>query len=195
MPNRGWMTFVVGLGSALALGWVAFPRLQYRTVEQPLQFSHKVHTSEAVGMTCEDCHSLGEDGRFTGLPSMAACEPCHTEPQGTTAEEKRFVDEYVTKGREVAWLVYARQPENVYFSHAPHVGLAGLECARCHGPHGGTDKLRPYQENRLSSYSRDIWGPSPTRLRRAEWEGMKMTDCSTCHDAHGVRQSCLTCHK
>ena len=195
MPNRGWITFVAGLGSALALGWVAFPRLQYRTVEQPLQFSHKVHTSEAVGMTCEDCHSLGDDGRFSGLPSMATCEPCHTEPQGTTAEEKRFVDEYVAKGREVEWLVYARQPENVYFSHAPHVGLAGLECERCHGPHGGTDTLRPYQENRLSSYSRDIWGPSPTRLRRAEWEGMKMTDCSNCHAARGVRQSCLTCHK
>ena len=195
MNFRALLTFGLGLGAALAGGWIAFPRALYRQIEQPIQFSHQTHTGDKVGMTCDGCHSLTEDGRFTGLPKLESCAPCHTEAQGTTLAEKTLVEEYVAKEREIPWLVYARQPENVYFSHAPHVSLAKIECERCHGPHGKSAKLRPFEQNRISTYSRDIWGPSITRVNNREWEGMKMTDCSRCHHQRGVRESCLTCHK
>lgn len=175
---------------------MAFPRVLYQRSDQPIQFSHKVHTGESVGMSCEDCHSFDEQGKFSGVPRLETCSPCHTEVQGKTAEEKRFVDEYVAKNREVEWHVYARQPENAYFPHAPHVKLAKLECERCHGPHGSSDRLRPFERNRLSTYSRDVEGYSLVRWNPDEWEtGMKMDDCSNCHHERGVRESCLTCHK
>lgn len=193
---KALMTFGIGLLTALAGGWLVVPRVMYRSAEQPIQFSHKVHTSEKVGMACQDCHSFNEEGRFSGIPKLETCAPCHAEAQGKSAEEKRFVDQYVARNREVPWLVYARQPENVYFTHAPHIKLAAIECERCHGPHGTSDRLRPYEENRISTYARDVEGYSLVKLRTARWEqGMKMVECSECHEQRGVRESCLTCHK
>lgn len=195
MIPRNYLVFALGMAAALAGGWLAFPRALYRTVEQPLQFSHAVHVGESVGMACQDCHSLDEDGRFSGLPKIEVCAPCHTDPMGDSENEKKLVESYVTPNVEIPWLVYARQPENAYFAHAPHIVLAELTCEQCHGPHGETDTLRPLEQNRITGYSRDIWGSSLTRVRNAEWEGMKMSDCSSCHRDRRVRESCLTCHK
>lgn len=196
MKNRGLIAFGSGLAVALLGGWIAVPHALYRTENQPVQFSHRVHTSDKVSMTCQDCHALSDDGKFGGIPRLETCVPCHGEPQGKSADEKRFIKEYVEKNREVPWLVYARQPENVYFSHAPHIKLAGLKCEQCHGPHGTTDRLRPFEANRISTYARDVEGYSLVKLRPARWqEGMKMDDCSSCHHERGVKESCLTCHK
>lgn len=193
---RAVAPFALGVLLALAGGWVAFPRVLYRRIEQPVQFSHKVHTGEQGGMSCEDCHSFGDDGRFSGIPAIENCAGCHSEPLGTSLAEKQLIDDYVSKNREIPWLVYARQPENARFAHAPHVKLAGIACERCHGPHGTSHVLRPLQQNRLSTYSRDVEGYSLARLQVAEWEeGMKMDDCARCHRERGVQQSCLTCHK
>jgi menaquinone reductase, multiheme cytochrome c subunit len=193
---RGFAPFAVGVIVALAGGWVAFPRVLYRQIEQPAQFSHKVHVGEAVGLSCEDCHYLEADGRFSGIPPLENCAGCHSEVIGETAAEKHLVEEYVSKGREIPWLVYSRQPENARFAHAPHVKLAGIECERCHGPHGESHVLRPLEQNRLSTYSRDVEGYRLARLRIDEHEkGMKMDVCSRCHRERGVEQSCLTCHK
>ena len=49
--------------------------------------------------------------------------------------------------------------------------------------------------NRLSGYSRDIWGPSIARVGRKDWQGMKMSDCIQCHRAGGRESACLDCHK
>jgi hypothetical protein len=196
VKNRAWFTFAVGLLAALGGGWFAVPWAMYRRSEQPVQFSHRVHTSEAVGLSCQDCHALSDGGKFGGIPRLETCAPCHAEPQGKSADEKRFINEYVAKNREVQWLVYARQPENVYFSHAPHIRLAGLKCEQCHGQHGTTDRLRTFERNRISTYPRDVEGYSLVRLQPSRWnEGMKMDDCSRCHHERGVEEGCLTCHK
>jgi hypothetical protein len=114
---------------------------------------------------------------------------------GTTAEEKQLVDNFVTPNREVLWHVYSRQPMNVRFSHAIHVTTAKLKCEECHGTHGTTERLKLYQENRISGYSRDIWGPNMTRVGLKPGQGMKMSDCENCHARHNVEAGCLGCHK
>ena len=101
-----------------------FPRLLYARAEQPLRFSHKTHASEQAGLGCADCHPIAEDGRFAGIPRVDNCAACHAEPQGETTDEKRLVEEYVKPAREIPWLVYSRQPENVRFPHAVHVKRA-----------------------------------------------------------------------
>lgn len=193
MNGRVLAAFVVGFGAALAGGWLAFPRALYRAVDQPIQFSHAIHTGEKVGSACSDCHALGDDGRFVGLPPVEVCAGCHAEPLGDSPDEKRLVEEYVKPGREIPWLVYARQPENVFFSHSAHIRLASLSCERCHGSHGKTDSLRPIELNRLTAYSRDVDGGLVTLARDAGT--MKMDDCARCHRDRGVREGCLTCHK
>jgi len=196
MTRRAMVAVLAGLALALAFGWLAFPRLLYVQAAQPLQFSHKIHSSEATGLGCEDCHALRADGSFRGVPTVETCTQCHAEPVGETADEKRLVDEYVKPGREVPWRVYARQPDNVFFPHAPHLKRAGIACERCHGPHGTSEALRPFERNRVSGYSRDVWGPSLARVGREPWQGMKMGDCEGCHAERGVRATaCLDCHR
>jgi hypothetical protein len=101
---------------------------------------------------------------------------------GTSAEEKRFIDSYVTPNREVVWQVYARQPQNVYFSHAAHIKLAHLDCRQCHGAQGQSDKLAAARVERISGYS-----GSP--------HFQNMDACEDCHRQRGAANSCLACHQ
>lgn len=181
MTRRAVVLFSAGLAAALALGWVGFPRLLYARAGQPLRFSHKTHASDKTGFGCADCHPVGEDGRFAGIPRLDNCAGCHAEPQGETAEEKRLVEDYVTPGREIPWLVYSRQPENVRFPHAIHVKRGQIACERCHGTHGASDALPLHETNRITGYSRGL---------------TKMSDCESCHAEHRhERTACLACHK
>ena len=182
------ISFLAGIAIALGAGWVAFPRVIYRSTPQPVNFSHKVHADKA-GAKCEDCHSFRADGTFAGLPTLDKCAGCHSAPMGTTAAEKTFIDQYVTPNREPRWASYARQPENVAFSHAAHVKRANMKCETCHGDTGTSDSLRPYKVDRISGYSRDIWLIPNTP------HGMKMADCVACHHRNGLEHSCLDCHK
>ena len=173
------LPFAVGIAAALALGWTAFPRVIYRSRPQPVAFSHKVH-GESAGQKCEDCHSFRDDGTFAGIPKLEQCAGCHAAPAGTTTAEKEFIDNYVTPGHEPQWLVYARQPENVYFSHATHVKLGKLKCEDCHRDESRADRPRMHLEDRISGYSGDT---------------QSMNACVDCHRKRGLEHSCMECHK
>jgi len=190
----GKIAFASGMLVALACGWLAFPRILYQTRPQPVDFSHKVHADKA-GAKCEDCHSFRDDGTYAGIPTLDKCSGCHAAAMGTTAAEKSFIDQYVTPNREPQWLSYARQPENVYFSHVSHVKLGRLTCEQCHGGEGSTGGLRPYQLDPISRYSLDIWGRPVNRTGLRTEGGMKMDDCVNCHRRQGLEYSCLGCHK
>lgn len=184
-----------GILFGLFLGWYAFPFVLYKTNEQPMHFNHRTHTGEKGGMACTDCHTTAENGRFQGIPAVAKCAECHAAPLGESESEKILVEEYINTNKEIPWLVYSRQPDNAYFSHAPHVTLGEMKCEECHGDHGNSEKLRTYQENRISGYSRDIWGASISGISSSKWEGMKMDKCVNCHGDKGRRDGCVACHK
>ncbi len=189
---RAVFPFAAGLAIMLAAGWVGFPRAIYTTRRQPVDFSHKVHADKA-GQKCDDCHAFRPDGTFAGVPSLDKCAGCHAAPMGTTAEEKNFIERYVTPGREPVWAVYARQPDNVFFNHIAHVKRAALACETCHGSHGTGDHLRPYQEDRLSGYSRNLW--QVAERGSGTRPAMTMKACVDCHREQGLEHSCLDCHK
>lgn len=192
---RGTSFFLAGMLAMLAAGWFALPNALYTRTGQPIQFSHKVHTGDKGGMKCEDCHAVQADGGFAGIPSIDQCAGCHSTPMGNSPEEKKLIDNYVSPHREVPWLIYAREPDNVSFSHAVHIKLAGLSCEQCHGGQGATDRLRPLQTNRISTYSRDIYGPSAAWSGSPVRTGMRMDDCVRCHRERGVVTGCLGCHQ
>ncbi len=193
--------FILGLVASLVLGWVIFPQLLYSQKEQPVQFSHVLH-NELVEDGCESCHFFREDGTYSGVPKLAQCIDCHEEVNGESAEEEKFVNEYVLKGREVPWLVYSRQPDCVFFSHVAHVKMGQMDCVTCHGHIGESESLRPYEYNRISGYSRDIWGKNIAGIKFNSWDRMKMDDCSECHVRNNVNQGsvqtlrggCFVCH-
>lgn len=195
MRARNIIVFLLGLAVALVAGWVVFPRLLYVQRAQPLEFRHKRHAEKSGIADCGDCHAMREDGAFAGIPTMEKCASCHAERIGESPAEATLVNNYIKPGHETPWLVYARQPANVWFSHAIHVKRAGLTCVECHSTYGESDEVKIYQVNRISGYSRDIWGHSISRLRRPPHEGMKMSDCEACHRQRKVEVGCLGCHE
>lgn len=191
----GVLVFLVCLAGGLYVGWCWVPTVVYEEIEQPTSFNHALHVSDDVGTTCEDCHPFNDDGSFAGIPTIESCAECHEELLGESEDEKKLFEEYISKEKEIPWLVYARQPQNVFFSHAPHVRLAEIECRQCHGDHGKSEELRPLARNRLSGYSRDIWGSRWMGGGPNPWDSMKMDDCYDCHKSRDVTDSCLTCHR
>lgn len=195
--------FILGMAASMVLGWLIFPQLLYSQKNQPVDFNHRLHL-ELVDQSCQSCHFFREDGTFSGAPKLAQCIDCHDQQLGLSENEKLFFEQYVAKGREVPWLVYARQPDCVFFSHAAHVEGARMDCVTCHGYTGTSESLRPYEENRISGYSRDIWGRKISGLKSNSWDRMKMSDCAKCHaqyaDIHDSsvqtrRDACFVCHK
>lgn len=194
----GALPFVIGLIGALVIGWVIFPMLLFSEQEQPLRFSHRVHMEEVM-MDCTDCHFMREDGTFSGIPNLESCMMCHdTAPLGDDPEEERFIAEYIEQEREIPWLIYQKQPDNVFFSHAAH-GLDNCTachideyenpnqlCISCHPNVAEADDAPLYRENRLTGYS------SMT---------MKMDRCESCHAIHmdtgqtSASNACFVCHK
>lgn len=193
--RKYFLVFGIGMGLAILTGWTAFPRALYVRQNQPLEFHHKTH-SEKSGLTqCDSCHAVGSDGEFSGIAGIETCAGCHAEKVGTSKAEATLVDAYIKPSRETPWLVYSRQPANVWFSHAIHTRRAGLACTDCHGTFGESDQPKIYEQNRVSGYSRDIEGHSISGLRRAPHDGMKMSDCEDCHRRRNVEVGCLGCHQ
>lgn len=187
--------FTAGFLITLSAGWLALPKVLYKSQAQPLQFNHAVHIGEKGGMSCQDCHAIRKDGSFAGIPKLDSCSSCHAEPMGTTSAEKTFVSQYVKPGREVPWLVYSRQPDNARFPHAAHVRTAKLKCEQCHGDHGKSTSLPLFRANRITGYSLDVMGRPGGNWNLSRTGGMRMDDCVACHEKKRLRHSCLDCHK
>ncbi len=193
--------FIFGLVASLVVGWVVFPKLLYSSKKQPIDFNHALH-NELVHEGCESCHYFRDDGSYAGVPTLAQCIDCHEEVNGESEDERIFVEEYVAKDREVPWLIYSRQPDCVFFSHAAHVKMGNMDRVTCHGHIGESESLRVYRENRISGYSIDIWGENIAGIKRNSWDRMKMDDCSECHQRENVNQNsvqtlkggCFVCH-
>ena len=193
--------FILGLAASLIVGWVVFPKVLYSQKKQPIEFNHVLH-NELVEDGCESCHFFREDGSYSGVPTLDQCIECHEEVNGEDPEEARFVNEFVANNREVPWLIYSRQPQNVFFSHAAHVKMGEMDCVTCHGHIGESESLPIYKQNRISGYSIDIWGRNISGIKRNSWDRMKMDDCAECHRQEGVNQNsvqtlrggCFVCH-
>jgi len=207
--QSGLIYFLAGLVPALIVGWILFPMALYSEEQQPINFSHSIHTDpdimEALEGTgeqerCLYCHGFREDGTFVGIPRLAKCMECHDDPElpwGETPEEEKFLRQYVAKNKEVPWLAYFKQPDNVYFSHIAMVKMGEEKCETCHGDHGQRDELPPFKRNRLSGYSINIWGTNIAGFKRNTWDSMKMDDCADCHTEKGKEENnaCFVCHK
>lgn len=193
--SGGALPFFVGFVAMLFVGWWVFPRVLFSEMQQPVRFSHVVHV-EDQGMLCEDCHYLNEDGSFNGIPSTQSCADCHYDVLGADPDEEKFVEQYVNEEKEVEWLVYQYQPDNVFFSHAAH---QGQDCTTCHPDMEKADTPPTYYKNNLTDYSNGGYkivfgrgvGVDPAYSRGT----MKMWECERCHAENGQSNACYVCHR
>ena len=124
---------------------------------QPIHYSHKIH-SGANQIECQYCHSSAKKSKHSGIPSLNVCMNCHqniAEYNGEEDLEKGYTKEFYTNEikklykavgwdensqsytgdtQPVKWVRIHNLPDFVYFNHAQHVNVAGVDCKTCHGP-------------------------------------------------------------
>jgi hypothetical protein len=127
----GGAIFFVALVSALA----AINRSSYVTEvgvarDQPVQFSHKHHVSDA-GIDCRYCHTSVEQSSFAGIPSTKICMSCHTQIWAESPILEPVRESFRT-GKSLEWTRVHNLPGFVYFDHSIHVHK-GVGCTTCHG--------------------------------------------------------------
>lgn len=125
---------------------------------QPIHYSHKIHAGEN-GIDCKYCHSSARTSKNAGIPSLNVCMNCHKSisefvgdkdstyveytKEFYTGEIQKLYDAvgwdkekqmYTGKTKPVKWVKIHNLPDFVYFNHAQHVTVGGIECQKCHGP-------------------------------------------------------------
>jgi mono/diheme cytochrome c family protein len=124
---------------------------------QPIHYSHKIH-SGANQIECKYCHSSARVSKHSGIPSLNVCMNCHkniAEYNGEEDLDNGYTKEFYTKeikklykavgwdedqqaytgdSQPVKWVRIHNLPDFVYFNHAQHVQVGGVQCQTCHGP-------------------------------------------------------------
>ena len=124
---------------------------------QPIHYSHKIHAG-ANQIECQYCHSSAKKSKHSGIPSLNVCMNCHeniADYNGEEDLEKGYTKEFYTNEikklykavgwdentqsytgdtEPVKWVRIHNLPDFVYFNHAQHVTVAGVDCQKCHGP-------------------------------------------------------------
>ena len=151
----------------LLLGWDW--HTYKKAPEQPIAFSHRVHT-QTVGLECQFCHEHTAEAPFAGIPTVEKCMSCHANVATDRPEVQKLIG-YWENEEPMEWnRVHRIRIRNyVNFSHKPHI-RAGIECQQCHGDVQYMDKVR-----QVSS--------------------LEMGWCVSCHDKNNASTDCLICHQ
>jgi NAD-dependent SIR2 family protein deacetylase len=128
---------VAGLAAVIALSvlflWDRSPNLTRpigTAVEQPVRFSHKLH-SEQLNISCRYCHEQAEYSSYAGIPDTHTCMSCHSQI-ATYSELLEPVRTSYATGVPLEWNKVHDLAEHVYFRHQTHVNN-GVACETCHG--------------------------------------------------------------
>ena len=163
---------------------VAYGAVGDEVLEQPIEYSHKLHAGE-LQIDCEYCHSGARRSIHAGVPSTKVCMNCHTLVDSTERPELEKLKKYFADSEPIPWVKVHDLPDFVHFSHKRHV-RGGLQCQECHG---------------------EVQDEMTVAVRKSE---LTMGWCLQCHEPHEkvdenygaqaeLRRSelkdCWTCHK
>lgn len=116
--------------------------------DQPIKFSHKIHAGQN-GIDCKYCHHTAESSKSAGIPAMNLCMNCHVivrEGSHSGKFEIAKVVDAVENQKPVKWIRLHNLPDHVFFSHAQHVGVAKIDCQKCHGEVQEMDIMRQHAD-------------------------------------------------
>lgn len=166
---------------------------------------HAVDPEEAMGAIAEAGIDPNDYEAVVKAEIGAVEDNLASESDENKQAEREYIVKYLIQSKEVPWLNYQFQPDNVYFSHKAHEGLniaemagqkddlsivvdgevfdepAETNCNLCHLK--DVDKMDnppAFQRNILSGYSKTT---------------MKMWKCERCHALNGQDNACYVCHK
>lgn len=164
------LLFGIAMLILAAIGFVAGRTLlrPNRAIHQPIAFNHRLHAENA---DCGTCHEFAQRAAHSGLPGLATCLQCHEDPMTDNPEEKKIAT-LAASGQDQVFRKLFRLPDNVFYTHRRHVGIAALECATCHG-----------------AIARAESPPAAPLI------GITMNFCLDCHRTRGITTDCTACHR
>jgi cytochrome c553 len=154
--KQRWIHTIVILIALIISGEVIFVeasnlgRQQYYQPEQPVWFSHKVHSGQNQ-IDCKYCHFSADKSMHSGIPPVAVCMNCHNQVKKgkiTGEAEIAKVIEAYNNNEPIQWVKVHNLPDHVYFNHAQHVNVGKMDCTECHGDVAKMDEI--IQVNDLS---------------------------------------------
>ncbi len=180
--------------TAAAAGLYDYTDAELGGPEQPIQFSHKIHSGSVeggdLGMPCLYCHGAAEKSQHATIPAVSSCMGCHTYvAEGRTEgskEEIAKLRDYYQRGESIPWIRVHNLPEHVQFKHFRHVRAGvDIQCQTCHGPVEAMNRVYLVPDTRYSPSS--AWLPA---------KKLEMGWCMDCHLDPQRRASddCSACH-
>ena len=163
IAQNHFLIFLMVVGFLLSSAYFVYGYLMQVGIDQgympvqPIHYSHKIHAG-ANQIECKYCHSSARVSKHSGIPSLNVCMNCHkniAEYNGEEDLENGYTKEFYTKEikklyqavgwdeenqaytgdtKPVKWVRIHNLPDFVYFNHAQHVQVGGVECKTCHGP-------------------------------------------------------------
>lgn len=112
--------------------------------DQPIKFSHKVHAGDNK-ISCFYCHFGAEQSKFAGIPPANVCTNCHILIKEGSHSGKFEIDKIyqaIDNQKPIQWVKVHNLPDHVFFSHAQHVAVGKLDCAKCHGEVASMDQIK-----------------------------------------------------
>lgn len=149
--------YILGIIFIVALGWqvkllyeagTSLGRQENYEPDQPIKFSHVVHVQDNQ-IDCQYCHTTVGYSKSAGIPDVNVCWNCHSlVREGTNSGNHQInkVVEAYESGTPIQWIRIHNLQDHVFFSHAQHVTVAGLECATCHGPIQEMNRVRQVED-------------------------------------------------
>jgi cytochrome c551/c552 len=113
---------------------------------QPIHFPHDIHAGKN-GIDCKYCHNSVEKSKSAGIPTVNVCMNCHKQIQGNDDHQIEEIShiyaaagfipdgggQYTGEQDNIVWNKVHVLPDHVFFSHAQHVAVGGVDCKQCHG--------------------------------------------------------------
>ncbi len=127
---------IVGIVNILYKEAVAIDRMPGYQPLQPIKFSHKIHATDNK-IDCMYCHHTAEKSKSAHIPGPGLCINCHEvvmEGSNSGDFEINKIKQALNDSVPLEWVRIHQLPDHVFFSHAQHTGVAGLDCQACHGP-------------------------------------------------------------
>lgn len=139
--KKQWINYVIlfftgiFITNTLVVNGIAIGRSQGYSPDQPVKFSHAVHSGQN-GTDCIYCHSSAQYSKSAGIPPENVCMNCHLLVRNGTRsgaiEIAKVISAY-DNTKPIEWIKVYNLPDHVFFSHAQHVSAGGISCQECHG--------------------------------------------------------------
>jgi hypothetical protein len=134
--------------------------------EQPIPFSHKLHTG-TVKLQCKMCHPNPDPGESMTIAPVATCMSCHSAVKKDSPAIQKLA-QYAADGKNVPWKRVYQIPSFVSYSHRIHLN-AKATCADCHANVAESEQV-------------------------AKEGDISMGACMTCHQMRKAGFDCHFCH-